>query len=367
MSKVFSKFQTNMLIDETANALVKGGIELTKKYSELNGKTSAEYEAKNGEFMESMVKYCASKAGFNYTGMDMVRNPQVVTDEAFRRAFNVIVAQVITPVAPAVVSNTYSELAEVKQIGWGETARFVVQSNDLFFVNDVAEGVQFGGLQRLYNNEVTVNPIPKQIRFDMEWYQVASGIFDFGAWSYKVGASFAGYIQKLIINSLTTVITDGLAATSPYFFNGFSDANYITAVQRTKTANGNADVYAMGTLTVLGKVFPTTVGLQYGLGEEISKKGYLDMYKGARLMEIEQAMLPTTINTTATLMIPNDTLYFIAMGQYRPVKVVFEGQNVVVETIPTQTPDKSMGMAITMRMGISSVIGSKFSAITNIA
>lgn len=366
MSKVFSKYKAGLLADETGNEFVKAGVELTKQYAELKGKTNSEYAENNGKFMDSLMKYCVTKAGFNYNGIESLNNAQITNDMMFQKTFNVIVAQIIAPVAPAVVSETYSELAEVRQIGWGDTARFVVKSNDLFFVSDVAEGVQLGGLQRLYNNEVTVNPVPKQIRFNMEWYQVASGVFDFGEWSYKIGASFAGYIQKLIINSLTTVITDGLAAASPYFVSGYSDANYISRVQKVKAANGNAEVYAMGTLTVLGKVIPSTVGLQYGLGEEISKKGYLDMYKGARLMEIEQAMLPTTINTTATLMIPDDVLYFIAMGQYRPIKVVFEGENVVVETLPNVSADKTMGMAITMRLGISSVVGSKFGAITDI-
>ena len=367
MSKVFSQFRAPLMADDIANKLVEGGITLTRKYSESNGKFTEDYEKDNKEYMESIVRYCASKAGFNFTDISMVNNPQVLSNRMFQDTYNLIVAQVISPVAPAVVSNTYSEMAEVKQIGWGDTARFIVESNDLFYVSDIAEGVQNGGLQRMYNNEFTINPTPKQIRYNMEWYQVASGVFNFGQWAYKLGASFAGYIQKLIINSFTSVVTDGIAGASPYFFNGFSDANYVTGVQRVKTANGNADVYAMGTLAVLGKVFPSTVGLQYGLGQEIAKKGYLDMYKGARLMEIEQAMLPTTINTTATLMIPDDTLYFIAMGQNRPIKVVFEGENVVVETLANQTADKTMGMAVTMRFAVSSVVGSKFGAIINIA
>jgi hypothetical protein len=54
------------------------------------------------------------------------------------------------------------------------------------------------------------------------------------------------------------------------------------------------------------------------------------------------------------------------MGANRPIKVVFEGQNVVVETVATETADKTMGMNIQMRIGISAVVGSKFGAITDI-
>jgi hypothetical protein len=367
MSKTFSQFRYKGLLDEVANKIIKGGIELTKEYSTNKGKMTDEYEKNNRQFTESFMEYCVKSAGFAWNGIETVKNPQILNSTSFREKFNAIVAQIITPVAPAVISNQYMELAEVKQVGWGETGRFIVKSNELFTVNDVAEGVQLGGLQRLYNDEVTVNPLPKQIRYDIPWYQVAAGIFDFGEWSYKIGASFGGYIQKLIVNTFTGVITDLSGASSPYVANGFSDANFINITQRVQAANGNADVYCMATLAALGTVFPNTVGLQYGLGQQIAEEGFLQKYKGARLVEIEQAMIPGTLNTTATLMIPNTVLYFVAMGQYRPIKVVFEGENVTIESVPTQTPDKTGGLTITMRFGVASVVGSKFGAITGIS
>jgi len=366
MSKVFSQFRYSGLVDDVANKIIKGGIELTKKYAELKGKTNEEYNSDNHKFVEALSEYCVKSAGFAWNGLETLKNPQVTNSVAFKEKFNAIVAQIITPVAPAVISQRYMDLAEVKQIGWGETARFIVKSNELFQVNDIAEGVQFGGLQRLYNDEITVNPTPKQIRFDIPWYQVAAGIFDMGEWAYKIGLSFGGYIQKNIVDAFTGVITSMTAASSPYVANGFTDSNFLTIAQRVQTANANAEVYCMGTVNALGTVFPSTVGLQYGLGEQIAEEGFLQRYKGVRLMPIEQAQVPGTINTTATLMIPNNVLYFVAMGQYKPIKVVFEGENVTVETVPTQTPDKTAGLAITMRFGVASVVGSKFGAITGI-
>jgi len=366
MSKVFSQFGYTKMLDPTANTVIEAGISLTKKYSELKGKTNAEYEVESAKFNESLFGYCVKSAGFEYTGLDCLKNPQITKSVAFREKFEAVLAQTIAPTAPAVVSEQYMELAEIQQVGWGKTARFVIQPNDLFLVSEIAEGVKNGGMQRLYNDEITVNPTPKQIRFEIPWYQVAAGIFDFGAWSYKVGLSFAGYIQKQVVDSFTQVITDGLAASSPYFTTGFTDNNYLTIGQRVETANGDSDVYVMGTKGTLGKVFPTTVGLQYGLGEELAKKGYLDMYKGFRLMEIKQAQIPGTVNTTASLMIPENSLYFIAMAQNRPIKVVFEGESVTVESNPTTTPDKSMGLTITLRVGISAVVGNKFGSITSI-
>lgn len=362
--KTFSQFKYRPLLDPTANKLIEGGIELTKRCAAQKGKNDENYNSDNAKYLESLMQYCVKGTSYEWTDINMIKDPQVTGNRAFAERFAAVISQVITPVAPAVISERYMELAEVKQVGFGETGRFIVKSNDLFMVHDVAEGVQLGGIQRLYNDEITVNPSPKQIHFNMNFYHIASGIFDFGDWSMKVGVSFAGYIQKLIVNTFTGVITDLQAANSPYVAAGMSDPNFINISQKVQSANNNSEVYCMGTLSALGIAIPTQLGLQYGLGEEIAKVGHLDKYKGTKLLEIEQAMMPGTINTTATLMIPNNVLYFIAMGQYKPIKVVFEGENVTVETLPTQTVDKTMGLSITMRIGVASVVGSKFGAIT---
>lgn len=353
-------------LDENLNKVVAAGLELTKMFADANGKTDDKYMAESRKFNEVLGHYCVTEAGVKYTGLEQFKNPTITGKAAFKEAFTAVIAQIITPVAPVAVSSQFMDMAEVHNISWGQTAQFPISANDLFYVSEIAEGVKHGGMQKLYNDELVVNPTPKQIRFQMDWYQFASGLFDFGAWSYKMGQSFAGYIQKQVIDSLTTVITDGIAASSPYFTTGFSDTNHITIAQNVKMANANADVYAMGTMITLGKAYPNTLGLQYGLGEDIARKGYLDMYKGVRLVEIDQAMLPGTVNTTATRMISDSTLYYIAMGQYKPIKIVFEGDVASVETIPTESSDKSMGLAITMRFGVSAVVGSKFGAITTI-
>lgn len=171
--KTFSKFQYAKLLDDTANQIVEAGIQLTKEFAELKGKSTEEYVAHKESFTESFMEYCTKKAGYVFNSLDTIKNPQIVKDDTFKKTFNAVIAQIITPVAPAVVSNRYMELADVIQIGFGDTGRFPIRSNDLFYVSDVAEGVQFGGLQRLYNDEITVNPTPKQIRYDIPWLTVS--------------------------------------------------------------------------------------------------------------------------------------------------------------------------------------------------
>jgi len=364
MKHVFN-YKSEML-DDNLNKVVAAGLELTKMYADANGKTGSDYEVARTKYNEVLANYCVTEAGFKYEGLSQFKNPNITGRTAFKEAFTAVIAQIITPVAPVAVSAQFMDMAETHQIGWGETAQFVIQSNDLFYVSEIAEGVKHGGMQRIYNDEITVNPTPKNIRFDMPFYQFAAGLFDFGAWSYKMGQSYAGYIQKQVVDSLTTVITNGLAASSPYHASGFSDLNHIVVARNVKMANANAQVYGMGTMVALGKAYPSVVGLQYGLGEEISKKGFLDLYKGVKLVEIDQAMMPGTVNTTATAMISDSTIYYIAMSAYKPIKIVFEGDAATVETVATESSDRTMGLSVTMRFGISAVVGSKFGSISSI-
>lgn len=369
MEKIM-KFGYNALQDETSNALVDAGVELYKRFAGLKNPTFAErqeYNAANSKFTEALMKHCVEKAGYVYTSLNAVNNPSIHRDDAFIKTFRSIIAQVITPVAPAVVSERYGMVAETRQIGFGDTARYVVKSNDLFLVSDIAEGVLSGGLQRMYNNEFTANPLPKYIRYDMPWYQVAAGVFDFGEFTYKIGLSFSNYINILTINAFSKVVTDWQTANSPYVASGFSDANWIGVGQKVQAANGGADVMVLGSLATVGKVIPNTVGLQYGLGEEVSKTGFLDRYKGFRIAYFDPSMIGTTVNTTAKIVVPEGVLYFIPVGMDKPIKVTFEGESVTVEALPTVTADKTTGLQITMRLAVDAIVGQRFGAITNVA
>ena len=373
MKQNFAKYNFVPMVDSIDNDVIRLGIDLTARYAENKSKTLTtveqdDYNELNKTYYEALAKRSIEHAGYTYTSIDMLKNPQITQSLRFREHFDAVIAQVMTPVAPAVVSQEFQNVAEVKQIGYGDTGVFRVKSNDLFRVNDIAEGVQRGAMQRLYNNEFTVNPTSKQINFGVDWYYMAAGLVDMGDWAYRAGASFGGYINANIISALNTIVTTGCAASSAYFAYGFSDKNFIKVAQLVSVANAGAEVYAMGSLATLGVIFPSTTGLQYSLGMEIAKEGFLDKYKGIRIVPIQPAVVPGTVNSTSpTLIVPDGYVYFMGMGTYKPIKVVFEGQNVTVQSIPTETPDKVGGMAITMKLGVSSVVGSKFGGLLGVA
>ena len=50
----------------------------------------------------------------------------------------------------------------------------------------------------------------------------------------------------------------------------------------------------------------------------------------------------------------------IALGSYKPCKVVIEGNQVTVAKNPLESPDHSYAMHVDMRIGADIVAGSKF-------
>ena len=85
--------------------------------------------------------------------------------------------------------------------------------------------------------------------------------------------------------------------------------------------------------------------------------------------EIQQAMLPGTVNTTGEMMFPKDMIIVAgrAGSAYAPVYTAFaEGSPLVVQMDPKETGDMSIYIDCTAVMDTKIVMGSKIAIITNV-
>lgn len=326
----------------------------------------ADYEERNKALNEAICRYAVEgtrfESKFEKEGVSIMRSPVVNRNADVYQNYNVVIAEIINAIAPTVVSRAYTRyLAEVRQVGWGDTARFIVKSNALFQVNEIAEGVNRGVLQPIYNEEYVVNCKTVEIATSIDWYAVASGVaIDWGDFSYRAGRSFEEYIMVKIVMAMAQVAD---IAGEAYSIDGVDTEDWTTLADRVSAANGGARVYAIGTMAALNKAIPAEVGLQYGLGNEVAKEGFLNRYLGIPLFALDQAIRGTRVNTTADLMIPTNVIYMVASDANKPIKVVFEGDSVVVERIPEETTDKTYWVRIQMKLGIGVILGSKIGTI----
>lgn len=366
MSKMFTFAYAGK--NEILDNLVASFSELVDMRSKKDFVKNDEYNKKNALFNEALIKYCCEESGREFEGVDMVKDPMVVGRTSFKEAFDTVIAQVLTPVMPKLTSEKYNNLYEVSQVGFGDNAKFIVESNELFIISEEAEGIARGGIQTLYNEEYTVKASKRTVTIGVDWYHIASGVQDWGSWGLRVAKSYDAYITAAVIKAMTGVIgtqqnmaKKGLGG---YFANGINDQNWLTVSRNVSLANGGAPVYAMGTNIALAEVLPeATDGFRFGSADDYVVNGYLPHYKKVPLIEIDNALVPNTINNTPKTIVSDDYIYMIAMAGYRPVKVVFEGNTVSVHEDAAHTKDRTYSMTVDMWLGVDVIAGSKFGVI----
>lgn len=361
MMSMFNYVKTS---DEVFNSLVETAVDLAKQ--RLSGNIPANYEANNADLNKAIamkiVEGTRYAAAFEEggEGSKIFLNPMVQKSAAIQENFNAVLAQITTVIVPECVNDTMSRfISEVHQVGWGETARFIIESNDLFKVNRKAEGVRKGVDQPMFDNEITVDARPIEISTHIDWYPFAAGVFDFGAWALKVGRSFAAYIFLKAIKGMLAATTAFGAA---YTINGVTVDLFTTLKERVEAANGGMPVIAIGTVSALSHL-SLQGNFQVEIGEEMNKVGYLDQYLGAPLIALHNVMVPGTVNGSATLAIDNTKIYLVPAAGQKPVKIVFEGNQTSVSYNPDDQSDKRYGITVEMRVGIEAVIGPKYGTI----
>lgn len=363
MSRVYTF--ANAGKDVVLDQLVSSFGELVDARNARNFQKTEEYLEKNKTFSEALTKYCFENTGVEYEGLEMLKNPMNVGRTSFKETFDAVIAQIITPVMPKVTSDKYMDLADVAQVGFGDNALYQVESNEMFIINEAAEGIARGGIQTLYNTEYSVRATKKTVTVGVDWYQVVSNVHDWGLWGLKIAKSYEAYITAAIIKALTGVVktADGRNSIGigGYFANGMDDKNWMTLRRNVSLANGGAPVYALGTSIGLADVLPSaTGGFRFGWDDPNVTKGYLPMYKDVALVEIDNALQPNTINNSPVGIVPDNMIFMIAMGSYKPVKLVFEGSTVTVEHDGVHRADNVYDMTIDMRIGVDVIAGSKF-------
>ena len=355
-------FNYNRSADEDFNSLVDCTLDLARQC--YAGKKAADYKELNKKLVFAMGKKIVEgsryEAEFEAQGMNVLKNPNARNNTTIRDNFNAVISQVVTAIVPEVVNDTFANfIAEVKQVGFGDTARFIIESNDLFKVNRKAEGVRKGVDQPMFDDEITVNASPIEISTHIDWYPFVAGEFDMGNFALKIGRSFMAYIFLKAVKGMTQATTDFGAA---YQTNGVTPQLFGTLRERVSAANGGMNVVAIGTAIALSNC-SLTGNYQIEIGEEMNKVGYLDQYLGVPLIGLRNVLVPGTTNSTAKLALPDNIIYFVPVAGDRPVKIVFEGNEVSVAYNPEETADTRYGITVTMRVGISAVCGAKFGTI----
>lgn len=376
MNKLFSienfadKSSLGLRNNEELEKVVKMGVDLTEAYAVKNHSEAAkraglelsanaqDYSLLNKAFETALFRYVFAnqELELNAENRKGFKQKSPLKQSESERYYDVV-KSVLTTVTPAITSMFTGMYNEVRNIAWGDTAEFDVESNEIFQVNKIAEGVPFGGEQKKYPTSKTINPEPLNITFSTDWYQVAAGKMDFGKNFFRAGRGFANYFTVQAYNRLYAMAQQVPAA---YKFTGFTTENIDLATMAVEGANGGARASIIGTLPALREVLPTNDFLKMGIGEEWVKVGFVGEHAGTPLVKIDNLLNPVTVNTntnsgTPSFLFYNNVLFVLPFIGHKPVKTVFEGDLFTIERNAIQTDDKTERASLTYRAGVDFV------------
>jgi len=358
--------------NDEVKKIAKIGVDATKKYiynivkNEKENSIAAEIE-KNFEasikddskdldkaFAFAVLRYATRDENFGEDDLALLRDPNFVTRTDFQERYYEVVNTVLTTTIPAVTTTFLGRIAEIKSVPYGDTARFDIESNEIFQVSRSASGILFGANQRKYVKTVTVNPYDTNITFDTDWYQMASGIFEFGKNFYRASAGYSHFFTALAYKKFADLITNVPAA---YKLSGWSDKTAREVISAVQSANNNVPVSLFGTKVALGNVVPENDFMKFGISEEWTLKGYIGSWCGYSLVEAMQLLNPTTINeaTTRDFLVDNDKIWILPLNGRRPIKIVFEGTMFTAQKSAMDTVDMVEKASLHYRVGVEAV------------
>lgn len=350
--------------------------------SRLNGKNLSDLSKMHSD---SVFMFCATMAN-KAVGKEAPesveeakRNLSYAKDRTFLATLAAITRDVIQPLYAKVFDDVAGQLMQFEEVPFGGTKEIDILSNDVFMFEDSSWGSgRSSTYNQMYGKTITLNPRPYQCNVRMKWYQsIVNG--DAGAYYAAVmngmwNKMYAIFMGKLLTaSSNTDYIPSGLTA------SGYTSGNFAAISTLVAAANGvkRSDLLAFGTIGVLSKVLPVDgasaaiTGLQYGLGEEWFKRGYLPNAAGVQLLEVEPAIVPGTQNSTLQTIDTGSNLFIAAKAGvgYAPIYVgYFEGSPFTLEFTPSDgTADYSILMDTTAMFDMKAVFGSKIGVITSIS
>lgn len=355
--------------DAQLEKVVKMGVDLVEAYVAKNYEKQCEiakadfkkvedYSLLNKAFETALFRYV-----FDNDSLELTKD----TRKEFRRQnplktfesekYYAVVEAVLTTITPAVTSLFTGMYNEVRNIAYGDTAEFDIESNEIFQVNRSAEGIAFGGEQKKYRYTKTINPEPLNITFSTDWYRVAAGKEDFGYNFFRAAQGFANYFTVQAYNRLYAMAQQVPAS---YRYTGFTTENIDLAVMAVEGANGGTQASIIGTLPALREVLPSNDFLKMGIGEEWVKVGYVGEHAGTPVVKIDNLLNPITVNSNTTSGTPsflfyNNVLFVLPFVGHKPVKTVFEGDLFNITRTAIETDDKTERASLTYRAGVDYV------------
>lgn len=228
----------------------------------------------------------------------------------------------------------FNALVDFRNVAEGDSPVFTVEDNNLFVVSEAADGTQGVRRQRLGGvSETTIPTTLKVVRIYEEMNRVLSGRVDFNTMINKVAESFN---QKLLndIYTLWSAATATQMGGTTYFpaAGSYDEDSLLDLISHVEAAAGGKPATIIGTKKALRSIKESIVS--DAAKDELHNMGYVGKFYGTPVVAAPQRH--KVGSTEFTL---DDNILTIIAGDDKPLKVVYEGEPIVLMGDPMSNAD----------------------------
>ena len=252
----------------------------------------------------------------------------------------------------------FNALVDFRNVAEGDQNLFLVEDNNLFVVAEAADGTQGIRRQRLGGVKETSIPTSlKVVRIYEELNRVLVGRVDFNEFIRKVAESFR---QKLLndIYALWSGATAAEMGGVAYFPTAgtYDEDDLLDLISHVEAAAGGKTATIIGTKKALRNLKESIQS--DGAKDELHNMGYYGKFFGTPCVAVPQRHQIGSTN----FVLDDDVLTIIA-GDDKPIKVVYEGNPIVLMGDPMTNADftqeylygEKYGMGIVLAGGNSGI------------
>jgi hypothetical protein len=238
-----------------------------------------------------------------------------------------IVSQMIDAILPATMVEGTSMYADIRSVGFGESAVFNIKSRDLFPVTKVGHlGMRTAEMHKGYERQVTLYPEMRQITVGVSLFRVLSGLESLADFTVKSMLSINTELTRDIYTAFATsmaALSDD--ATTGLRLTGYTQLAMTQLAQKVSGFMGNAKVVVLGSKAALSYILPDDTNTRAYYDSDYVKVGYVRTISGLDTFEIPQ--VPDWKNPFATF-VADDKVYLVAPGTDKIVKCVLGGSTI---------------------------------------
>lgn len=286
-------------------------------------------------------------------GGSTILNYKRIRNGECKELFSIVEEILNRTVAEGLQDNDFfNALVEYRDISLGDENLFVIEDNNLYIVAEIAEGTQAVRRQRLGGQRTASIPTSlKAVRIYEELNRVLAGRVDFNYMISKVAESFKQKLLEEIYALWSGVTAEDLGGVAYFPEAGtYDEDELLDLIAHVEAASGGKTATIVCTKKAARNLLPGII-LGVEAKSDLYNQGYIGKFYGTPVV-----VVPNRHKIGTTEFVLDDSVLTIIAGDDKPIKVVREGESLIILGNPMDNMDLTQEYFCAERWGCGLVL-----------